>query len=227
MNQQLSRRAAFAATTALAATVVPFEASAADLVEAPVDKVNRLARELSLAMDDWMADLGGAKDQFVAEIYPSKAREFAIGFRHNLGGWSPDEELIALAREFKLAEATWKTVWEECERTLDDFESRNGDPRDHCPIKDFPEYWQKRHAECEPSIEASADMAEVCDGIRKRLHAIPAKTIAGIAAKAETLQFDTSLYPKEPERPINEWDWDVECLHLFVEEVSAMAARGF
>lgn len=220
MNQQVSRRAALAATTAIAAvSVVPSNAMAS---ETPDERVMRLANELSEAMNGFMTR-PGETPHWVAHVQPSTYAN-PVSFSQNAKSiWEPDEELTAMAREFKLAEATWKTLWEECERTIDDFESRNGDPQDHCPINAFPEYWQKRHAECEPSIEASADMAEVCDGIRKRLHAIPAKTIAGIAAKAETLQFDTGLYPKDPERPINEWDWDVECLHLFIEDARRLA----
>ncbi|TIX16687.1 MAG: hypothetical protein E5V41_12800 [Mesorhizobium sp.] len=224
MNQHVNRRNVFASSAAMAAAAIPFESSNAEPVEAPLDKVNRLARELSLAMDDWMADLGGAKDEFVAEIFPSKAREFPIGFRHNLGDWSPDEELVSLAQEFKEAEAKWCELRDQCDVAIGDFEEKHGLPADHCPTKDYPEYWEERHVECDPLINASADAAEVCDGIRKRLHAIPAKTIAGIAAKAQTLRFDTGLYPEEPERLMKDWDWDVECLHLFVQEASAMAA---
>lgn len=103
MNQHVDRRRIVASTAAAAAlgTMIPFNhAEATPIPETAVGRVHRLARELSCAMDAWMEDIGGAPDEFVAEIYPSKAREYAIGFRHNLAGWSPDEKLFELEAAF-------------------------------------------------------------------------------------------------------------------------------
>jgi hypothetical protein len=90
MNQHVNRRKVFASSVALAAAAIPFDngnASPLPQSEAPVTKVNRLARELSLAMDDWMKDLGEGPDACVAHIYPSKSR-WHSGFQsfHGLGG---------------------------------------------------------------------------------------------------------------------------------------------
>jgi len=83
----------------------------------------------------------------------------------------------------------------------------------------------QRSVACDHFIDAVADAAGELDVLANRIRAIPAATIAGIAAKAATLQFDTSLYPEEPERPLRDWDWDVECLYLFVQEVKTPRGR--
>ncbi|RWA59454.1 hypothetical protein [Mesorhizobium sp.] len=56
------------------------------------------------------------------------------------------------------------------------------------------------------------------------MRSIPAQTIQGIAAKAITLTFDSGLYPDDPDSPLNDWDWDHYCLHMFVEDVKRLAS---
>lgn len=104
MNQQINRRHLVSSTVVAVGAIglAPFDVAEAKV--AAVTRVNALARELSFAMDDWMVDLGGAPDEYVAEIYPSKARKYAIGFRNTLAGWSSDEKLFAL-------EAAFHTEW--------------------------------------------------------------------------------------------------------------------
>ncbi|RWA59455.1 hypothetical protein [Mesorhizobium sp.] len=135
------RGAAFAATTATAATIIPVDALPAFPIETPVEKVHRIAKELSLAMDDWMADLGGDKDAFVAEIHPSKAREFPIGFRHNLGGWHPHGELILLSLQFQELEIKCLAAREMCHDVVCDFEKKFGEDRDRVPFDKWEPYW--------------------------------------------------------------------------------------
>lgn len=92
------------------------------------------------------------------------------------------------------------------------------------PIRPIKDYWKQRDLDCDPAIAALDEVSLVLDGIGNRMRAIPAQSIHGIAAKATTLKFDTGLYPEDPERPPKDWDWDVECLHLFVEDVRRLAA---
>ncbi|RVA06594.1 hypothetical protein EN932_28370 [Mesorhizobium sp. M7A.F.Ca.US.002.01.1.1] len=73
MNQHVSRRNVFASSAAVAAAALaPFDEAKAAQAEAPMTKVNRLARELAVAMDEWIEDMGTA-DTYVAHIYPSKS----------------------------------------------------------------------------------------------------------------------------------------------------------
>lgn len=67
---------------ALATVAAPTRAVAC--TEAPVTRVNRLAFELSGAMDDWMADLGvdGVPDRWKAHIYPASQSTYPVGFEH-------------------------------------------------------------------------------------------------------------------------------------------------
>lgn len=57
----ISRRTALRGLLALPAAAAPIAimATPSEAAEYPVDKVNRLAEELSLAMDEWCADIGG------------------------------------------------------------------------------------------------------------------------------------------------------------------------
>lgn len=68
---------------ALATMALPARAVAA-AEEAPVTRVNRLAFELSGAMDDWMADLGvdGVPDLWKAHVYPASQSAHPVGFEH-------------------------------------------------------------------------------------------------------------------------------------------------
>ncbi|TPL75124.1 hypothetical protein [Mesorhizobium sp. B2-3-15] len=135
-----------------------------------------------------------------------------------------DEALVALAAQFEEHHTKYRVIHAQCERTHSEFEEKHGEPERHLPFKDHREYWTLRHVQCDPITKECEDAAIVLDEIGKRMRAIPAHSVAGIAAKATTLQFDTSLYPDQPEAPLNEWNWDVECLHLFIEEVRRLAA---
>ncbi|CDX28967.1 hypothetical protein MPLSOD_110106 [Mesorhizobium sp. SOD10] len=67
MNQHVSRRTAFAATTAIAASVIPFECTAS---ETPDERAVRLAKELSEAMNGFMTPADG-RPGWIAHIGPS------------------------------------------------------------------------------------------------------------------------------------------------------------
>ncbi|WP_201415059.1 hypothetical protein [Mesorhizobium sp. J8] len=85
MNQHVSRRTAFAATTAIAASVIPFDGNAnavtaPETTETPVTKVNRLAEELAdeRSRRTWaLCPLGGA--------YPSRQSSGSSSFFRELG----------------------------------------------------------------------------------------------------------------------------------------------
>ncbi|RUU93370.1 hypothetical protein EOB59_03460 [Mesorhizobium sp. M7A.F.Ca.MR.176.00.0.0] len=103
MNQHLNRRKVFASAAAAAGAVVALDQASANATgtpeERPLEKVHRLAGELSKAMDGWMEDIGGDYDAFVAEIWSAKSGK-GLGFRHNLGGWTPDEKILELEAAF-------------------------------------------------------------------------------------------------------------------------------
>ncbi|WP_156941282.1 hypothetical protein [Mesorhizobium sp. LSHC422A00] len=154
-----------------------------------------------MAMDDWMANLGGADDQWVAEVWPAKSRTFAIGFRHNLGGWKPEEELVDLAAQFQELEVKVLAARETWDQTIDEFEGKYRDPRDMFPTSKFEPYWRQRTEQCDPGIKLVEALCAEANCVGNRMRAIPAQSIQGIAAKAATLRFDTGLYPDDPAAP--------------------------
>ncbi len=86
-------------TTALAA--VPVQAT-----EYPRQKVNRLAGELSQAMDEWMADLGhdGVPDLWKAHVLPASTHEYPVWFEHLRNRYEPTpQERVELARRELIA----------------------------------------------------------------------------------------------------------------------------
>lgn len=79
----ITRRAALSTLSAIP-LMVTLPAPAAQPQEAPRDRVNRLAFELSKAMDDWMVDLGfeGVPDLWMARVWPAGQRKFPVLFEH-------------------------------------------------------------------------------------------------------------------------------------------------
>lgn len=107
----LSRRTALAMTSAglvSAITVLsrPAKAAPAATVEAPVTRVNKLAKELSSAMDEWMVDLGvdGVPDRWKAHIYPASQHSHPVMFEHL------DTASAAVAELEAAFHAEWKTL---------------------------------------------------------------------------------------------------------------------
>jgi len=83
--EKISRRCALvAASTAVSASILPSNAAIPVVSELPVNRVNRLARELSEAMDAWMEDLGidGKSDLWKAHIYPARFTKYPVSFEH-------------------------------------------------------------------------------------------------------------------------------------------------
>ncbi len=73
------------APSAAVAVAVPCTVPSAEAnEETPVSRVNRLARELSQAMDAWMKDLGvdGKPDLWKAHIYPASFTKYPVSFEH-------------------------------------------------------------------------------------------------------------------------------------------------
>ncbi|SMH36037.1 hypothetical protein [Mesorhizobium australicum] len=106
ITRRLFMRHGAAAGAAL--STVPLAASSAQAAEEPVQRVNRLAKELSHAMDDWMADLGrdGVPDLWQAHIWPASVHEHAIWFEHVTQRFQPTpQERVDLARR-ELIDAT-------------------------------------------------------------------------------------------------------------------------
>ncbi|BCG80100.1 hypothetical protein [Mesorhizobium sp. 113-3-3] len=174
MNQHVNRRTVFAnsaAAAAAAVAVMPFDEAKAGVVpaatELAVTRVNRLTRELSLAMDDWMTDLGDEPDAWVAHVYPSKSR-FQSGFqsRHNLGGWHPDEKIFALEAAFHEEWRTLRTM----EPALNEAEKN---------------YWAFR-------VQRPV-MGEMTDEEIKRLHATPVGDLANLPPSRASIEHAAAL----------------------------------
>ncbi|KAB0679050.1 hypothetical protein [Aureimonas leprariae] len=85
-------------------------------------------------------------------------------------------------------------------------------------------FWSDWAAECgsvEDQMEAANDsLNDLCERIR----AIRATTLAGFAVKARMLRYDMCK-PGDNPAPMEDWDWDDECLERFVREIEA-AANG-
>jgi len=84
----ISRRTVLAGLGSLPAVGGTTAAVIASEPEHAVTRVNRLAEELSFAMDDWMAEMSvpmipyGKYAHWIAHIHPASATEYAIGFEN-------------------------------------------------------------------------------------------------------------------------------------------------
>jgi len=87
----------------------------------------------------------------------------------------------------------------------------HGRKRDGAPIVD--------DGRAEAGVEAAGEsQEEVCDRIEAvsaRIRVLPATTFQGLAVKALSLTFATSLFDEEPD----DMDWDQFCLRGFATEV--------
>lgn len=137
----------------------------------------------------------------------------------------PDAELIALGSEFERHYAEYLALCEQSDRAcaiLDDEAQQMGLTRGGLA---WFELRKQRGAEAANKI--TNDKAEELDKIAKRIRAIPATSIIGLAVKASLLPF--TVYNMEDEialkngAPMNDMDWVTQCLHDFVAEIRRMA----
>ncbi|MGB7089512.1 MAG: hypothetical protein WBL57_06090 [Methylovirgula sp.] len=176
-----------------------------------------------------------------ATIIPADRREFlrqlaaasvltipvaAAAFVHG----DPDAELARLGAEFERHYAEYVALAGEMIRIGDRFEEeaeRQGiDPRHR--RDDYPKWVRLRHdVGYEAAITSSNAKAEIIDEIAKRIRAIPAAGIAGMAVKAAVLHFDcltavdhVGYWNDESYDPD---DWGIEQVHNFVAEIRAIA----
>ncbi len=114
---EISRRYFLTNTVAVgaaAATVaLPVVAEAAAPAEHAVIRVNHLAKELSVAMGDWMEDMDresrGGYSHWVAIVHPANLIENPVSFRNSADA-HPDAELFRLVAKFEEADAEMKRL---------------------------------------------------------------------------------------------------------------------
>lgn len=79
-------------------------------------------------------------------------------------------------------------------------------------------YWAFTGPTNEKACRASDAVEAVATLIREKEAATP----AGLLVKAKALRWDACLYGDD-EQPIEEWDWDKECVHRFIAELARFA----
>jgi len=146
-----------------------------------------------------------------------------------------DAELVRLGAEFDRLYAEWLGLEQEAYR-LDDLVSEQIDIQEVARSGVRGSQWTERCKEwnalrirtgCEAAITTAEAKAEVIDALSKRIRAIPAVGIAGIAVKASLLAFEClgvfdQLYFWNGGR-YEDADLDTERLHRFVTEMRTMA----
>ena len=69
----------------------------------------------------------------------------------------------------------------------------------------------------------AAEASDAVDAVATLIRNKQAATPAGLVVKAKALRWDACLYGDD-ELPVEEWDWDKECVHLFIAELQRFAA---
>jgi hypothetical protein len=136
-----------------------------------------------------------------------------------------DAELVRLGAEFERHFAEYLVLWEEGERAL----ALVDDEADDKGLLQGSMAWLEFRKEKggETAIEITNDKADELDKIAKRIRAIPAAGIVGLAVKASLLPF--AVHNMEDEiaikngTPMDDLDWVTECLNGFVAEIRGMA----
>lgn len=142
-----------------------------------------------------------------------------------------DAELVRLGVEFDRLYAEYVVVLEEMLRISDRFE-KEAERQGISPARNRNDYakWVRLSYDSghEAAIAASNAKAEIIDEIARRIRAIPAVGVAGMAVKASVLHFDclndvehVGYWSDESYDPD---DWRVEQVHSFVAEIRAVAA---
>ncbi|WP_147307496.1 hypothetical protein [Mesorhizobium sp. GR13] len=85
ISRRLFLRSVPPAMAVSAVVATPFVAEAVEQKESPVERVNRLAEELSHAMDDWMADLSTRASKpalWQAHVFPASHHNLPVMFEN-------------------------------------------------------------------------------------------------------------------------------------------------
>jgi hypothetical protein len=133
-----------------------------------------------------------------------------------------DAELVRLGAEFERHYAEYLALFEESDRLA-------ADEADDMGLTQGSKAWFELRKErgAETAIEITNDKADELDKIAKRIRAIPAAGIVGLAVKASLLPF--AVHNMEDEiaikngTPMDDLDWVTECLNGFVAEIRGMA----
>lgn len=132
---------------------------------------------------------------------------------------SIDDQVLAMGRAFEDAfESYLRKVGRademvcECESRLSAFRVPRGSPG----------WLRLRQQACGAAIEEAHEAATAVEAIAKQIRTTPVTTIAGLMVKAKCLPFEMSVAAK-PDTPREDWDWDVECLYAFIDELERLA----
>jgi len=85
-----------------------------------------------------------------------------------------------------------------------------------------PHFLRLMNTRCGGVAQTLEDMGKAMDGITKLIRDMPISGPKSLLVKAKALQFDCGLLPMEG--PLNDWDWNEECLHIFIAQVSDFVA---
>lgn len=112
INRRSFLRNTAAAGAAGATVAVPVVVAAEEM---PVTRVNRLAHELSRAMDDWCSDMdyGNGPNVWKAHVYPSRHLQYPVMFEHidhQASGARGLHELDALLADFLAKKEAWEAT---------------------------------------------------------------------------------------------------------------------
>ena len=66
------------------------------------------------------------------------------------------------------------------------------------------------------------EASDAVDAVAKLIRNREAATLTGLLVKAKALRWDADLYGDE-KLPIEDWDWEKECVHLFIAELQRFA----
>ena len=69
-----------------------------------------------------------------------------------------------------------------------------------------------------PSNTKMNEASDAVEAVAKLIRNRQAATPAGLVVKAKALRWDAILYGDD-KLPVEEWDWDKECVHLFIAEL--------
>jgi hypothetical protein len=158
-----------------------------------------------------LAGLAGTSALSLASSTKSKAVTSAA---------SSDAELLKLGEQFDEAYAEWVPLHAEWRKQSELFEAAYKiEPGDQKLEKYFAALEAHPAGAAGDANDAAIDR---CNDLSNAVRAIPATTLAGLAAKARVAKFDC-FSPNQFSGPHEDWDWDVKCFADLLSEIERLA----
>jgi hypothetical protein len=134
-----------------------------------------------------------------------------------------DAELVRLSAEFQREYEKWVPLWLVSERTFGVWRE-TVDARGLTIKDNYDEVWSVfQEVGAESAGDASNAQLDVLNDLSECIRAIPPQTIAGLAAWARVIRFESIPAPVELCDPRGDWDWNHKCLADFFEQVERLA----